>query len=269
MLFNNNIEVEKLLKKKENNNLVISFSGGLDTTSLLIKAKKENRFNKIACVSIDYGQSNRKELEAAAKIAKDFEVNDFRIIDATFIQKLSKDNFLAGTSNKIVNADGLSDMEMAALENKDIRAMEKRFEEGNTFVPMRNFFFIGLVAAYAYNEGYNNIGIGAVKNEYCADGEKPFLKLLEKTINRGLPKNKRNLKLYTPFTNKEKWDILEEIDKLGYLEYVIYKTVSCDRGLYGLGCGTCPSCLERKEAILRYLNKTKRTLGENNEIIYR
>lgn len=250
----------------KNKNIVICFSGGLDTTSLLLKIKNEKKFHKIACVSIDYNQSNKSEIEAARVIAKEQGVDDFLVMDATFISKLSKDNYLAGTADKIVNAGGVSELEMAAMEDKDIRAMEKRFEEGNTFVPMRNFFFIGMVATYAYNNGYNYIGLGTVKNEYCADGEPPFIRAVEKAINRGLPKTRRNLKIYNPFKNKEKWDILEEMDKIGKLEYVIYKTISCDKGIYGLGCGTCPSCLERKEAVLRYLKKINKILGENNEI---
>src|SRR5256885_12071123 len=58
---------------------IILSSGGLDSTTCLAIAKAE-RFAPLYSLSFDYGQRHRHELDAAARVAKQFNVAEHRVI---------------------------------------------------------------------------------------------------------------------------------------------------------------------------------------------
>ena len=57
---------------KNKDEAVVVFSGGQDSTTCLAWALK--KYKKVYAVSFDYGQRHKKELECAADIAKQLEV---------------------------------------------------------------------------------------------------------------------------------------------------------------------------------------------------
>ena len=75
----------------KNKSVIVLMSGGLDSSVLTYKLAME--YPKVLAIGFDYGQKNKNELEAAKKICKDFGI-EYRILDATFIEKLSKNNYM-------------------------------------------------------------------------------------------------------------------------------------------------------------------------------
>ena len=47
----------------------------------------------------------------------------------------------------------------------------------------------------------------------------------------------------------------EMADKMGRLDYVREKTLTCYNGIKGSGCGECPSCILRQKGLEEYLQK--------------
>ena len=58
---------------------IILSSGGLDSTTCLAVARQRG-FAPLYSMTFDYGQRHRQELDAAASIAKAFEVREHRVI---------------------------------------------------------------------------------------------------------------------------------------------------------------------------------------------
>ena len=58
---------------------VISFSGGVDSTTCLAKAVKEYGKENVIAISVQYGQKHYKELECAENIAKYYDVKRYEL----------------------------------------------------------------------------------------------------------------------------------------------------------------------------------------------
>ena len=202
----------------KNKSVIVLMSGGLDSSVLTYKLAME--YPKVLAIGFDYGQKNKNELEAAKKICKDFSI-EYRILDATFIEKLSKNNYMFNVGTDI------------DIKNK------------NFIVPFRNGFFIEMAAIMAYNENYQYIALGALLEEQViADKNKTFLLQLQKTINAGIGDN-FNIKIITPFIDEliTKYRLFRVAKKYGILEYLDKNIVTCYDGAVGiLGCKKCGRC---------------------------
>ena len=60
---------------------VIVFSGGQDSTTCLIHALPQ--YDEIHCITFDYGQRHRAEIEVAKDLAKHFGVTAHKVLDTT------------------------------------------------------------------------------------------------------------------------------------------------------------------------------------------
>ena len=58
-------------------NVVVSLSGGMDSSTLLLRCLKE--YKNVVAVSFDYGQKHRVELERAQSLVKYINENPTRI----------------------------------------------------------------------------------------------------------------------------------------------------------------------------------------------
>ena len=216
----------------ENKSIVVLLSGGLDSSTVTGIAKKSKA--QIFGLSFDYGQRHKKELYSALKIAKHFDIQEFKII------KL--DLSLWGGSSL---TDSKKNIPMEGIQAKSIP---------NTYVPGRNTIFISVALSYAEAINADFIGLGVNALDYSGypdcrpDYIKKFQELADLANKRGREKNP--IKLWTPLLDLNK----EEIFQLAFDNNVpLEKTWSCYSG-NAKPCGKCDSCRIRNTSYKKWLN---------------
>ena len=216
-----------------NKSIVILLSGGLDSSTVTGIAKKSKA--KIFGLAFDYGQRHKKELISASKIAKHFDIEEFKTIRL--------DLTLWGGSS-------LTD----AQQNIPIKGIQTNTIP-NTYVPGRNTIFIAVALSYAEAIDADFIGLGVNALDYSGypdcrpDYIKKFQELADLSNKRGRENNP--IKLWTPLLKLNK----EEIIQLAIDNNVpLNKTWSCYAG-NSKPCGKCDSCRIRNNAYKKWLNK--------------
>ncbi len=66
---------------------VVVFSGGQDSTTCLIQAI--NQYDEVHCVTFDYGQRHRAEIDVACDISHSLGVIAHKVIDVTLLNELA------------------------------------------------------------------------------------------------------------------------------------------------------------------------------------
>ena len=112
--------------------VVVSLSGGMDSSTLLLRALKE--YDTVTGISFDYGQKHRVELERAQSLI----------------------DYLADNGHKVnyrqIKLDGLVDLLDSALVEGGDDVPEGHYENDNmkeTVVPNRNKMFASITQAVA------------------------------------------------------------------------------------------------------------------------
>lgn len=205
---------------------VILLSGGLDSTTCLAFASSKGY--ECYALSFDYGQKHNSELNAAKKIAEQFNVKKHEII------KLPIGN-LGGS----------------ALTDKDINIPEYNASGSIpvTYVPARNTIMLSIALGLSEIIEAESIFIGVSSVDYSGypDCRPEYIKAFSDMANlatkKGVEGNKINIE--TPLINLSKADTI----KLGVSLGVAYSdTVSCYKATDdGLACGKCDSCYLRKK----------------------
>ena len=204
---------------------VILLSGGLDSTTTLAIAKSQG-FNCFA-LSFDYGQKQKSELDAAAKVAKEFNASEHRVM------KIS-----------------LSDIGGSALtdENIDVPDFVESDEIPITYVPARNTIFLSYALAWAEVLDCQNIFIGVNALDYSGypDCRQEYIDAFETMANLATKQGVEGQKItiQTPLINLKKAQIIQQGTALG-IDYA--KTTSCyQANEKGEACGVCDACEYRK-----------------------
>ena len=124
---------------------VVSLSGGMDSSTLLLRCLKE--YEKVTAISFDYGQKHRVELERAQSLVK--------YINDTYVERVIKDdkyNTFHPIIYKVIKLDGLVDLLDSALVTGGDDVPEGHYAEDNmkaTVVPNRNKIFASITQAVA------------------------------------------------------------------------------------------------------------------------
>ena len=204
---------------------VILLSGGLDSTTTLAIAKSQG-FNCFA-LSFDYGQKQKSELDAAAKVAKEFNASEHRVM------KIS-----------------LSDIGGSALtdENIDVPDFVESDEIPITYVPARNTIFLSYALAWAEVLDCQNIFIGVNALDYSGypDCRQEYIDAFEVMANLATKQGVEGQKItiQTPLINLNKAQIIQQGIALG-IDYA--KTTTCyQANEKGEACGVCDACEYRK-----------------------
>lgn len=127
-------------------NVVLSLSGGLDSSTLLLRCLKE--YQNVVCISFDYGQKHRVELERAQSLV-DY-LNDGYNLDSNTKSNYSF-NYNPITYRQI-QLNGLADLLNSALVTGGDEVPEGHYAEENmkaTVVPNRNKIFASITQAVA------------------------------------------------------------------------------------------------------------------------
>ena len=126
---------------KNRKHVVISLSGGMDSSTLLLRCLK--KYDTITAISFDYGQKHRVELERAQSLV-DY-INDGYDSEAENIP-YSKINY------RQIQLNGLADLLNSALVTGGDDVPEGHYAEENmkaTVVPNRNKIFASITQAVA------------------------------------------------------------------------------------------------------------------------
>lgn len=205
---------------------VILLSGGLDSATTLAIARNEG-FD-CYCLSMDYGQRHRVELEAAANVARALHAKEHRIV------KLGLDTF--GGS---------------ALTDTSISVPVDGAQEGIpvTYVPARNTIMLSLALAWAEVLGSRDIfvGVNAVDYSGYPDCRPEYIAAFETMANLATKAGVEGAKLtiHAPLIDLSKAAIVRAGTDLG-VDYGT--TVSCYQADdQGRACGVCDSCRLRRE----------------------
>lgn len=204
------------------NKIVVLFSGGMDSATLLYYFLDSG--NDVYALGVNYGQRHIKELLAASEITK-------RIGIAYEIADLRSITNLINTSS---------------LTNENIPVPEGHYEENSmkiTVVPNRNMILLSIAAGWAIALKAEAIAYAAHSGDHAIypDCRPEFIKAISTAIRLA---DDREVKLVTPFQNFSKADIC----KLGAkLKVPFNLTWSCYKG-QEKHCGKCGTCIERKEA---------------------
>ena len=217
-----------------NKSALVVLSGGQDSTTCLFWAKQ--KFDKVYAITFDYGQKHKKEIEIAREIAEHADV-PFHLMQLPFINQLG--------SNALTD----STIEMDA--EKPIDRLP------NTFVPGRNLFFLSIAAVYARQLDIKYIITGVSQTDFSGypDCRDTFIKSLNVSLNLAL---EDQFVILTPLMWMDKAETWALADKLGMLDLVRSKTLTCYNGFPGDGCGHCPACKLRRHGLDSYLSDSEK-----------
>ncbi len=206
-----------------NKRSIILLSGGIDSTVLLAKLSNEG-YNLIA-LSFSYGQKHEIELDYAKESVKKYEVKEHLILE------LPKVSF---SSSALVN-EKLNTTKYNA--KKDIP-----ISQVNSYVPYRNMIFLSFALSVAEDLDIDKIFIGVNKDDALNywDCTKTFVE----KVNVLASLNSK-ISVESPFLNSTK----REVIKLGnILDVNFNNTISCYNPIDKIECGSCLSCLVKKDA---------------------
>ncbi len=220
------------METEKKGSALVVFSGGQDSTTCLYWAK--TRFERVVALSFTYGQKHVLEVEMARQLAAEAGV-ELSVMDVPFVGGLS-----SGCS--------LTDSSLTIEEEKPADACP------TTFVPGRNMFFLSIAAIFARERGIYDLVTGVSQTDFSGypDCRDAFVKSLNVTLNLATDEEFR---IHTPLMWLDKAETWALADRLGVMDIVRYKTLTCYNGIVGDGCGHCPACQLRRRGLEKYLSK--------------
>jgi 7-cyano-7-deazaguanine synthase len=208
---------------------VVLLSGGLDSATSLAMAHDAGF--ECYCLSLDYGQRHRIELEAAARVAKAQGAREHRIMHLS-----------------------LNEFGGSALTDDAIVVPVDGIQPGipSTYVPARNTIMLSLALAWAEVIGSRDIfvGVNAVDYSGYPDCRPEYIKAFEIMANLATKAGVEGHKLtiHAPLIDLSKAEIIRTGSTLG-VDYG--QTVSCYQAdEQGHACGVCDSCRLRREGFI-------------------
>lgn len=198
---------------------LVILSGGQDSTTCLFWALQ--RFDEVHCITFDYGQRHKIEIEAARTIAKMAGCEDRHEI-------VTLGDILVSTS-PLTSENELEQYEDA--EQMDAVIGDRREA---TFVPMRNALFLTLAANRAEALNIKNIvtGVCQMDNANYDDCREVFINATARYINRALGHDHRGtepIRILTPLMQLTKAETVRLAHELpGCWDALAYSHTSYD-----------------------------------------
>lgn len=227
---------------------VVLLSGGVDSTTCLYHAyHAKPAYDELHAVSFNYGQRHLKETDYAVKSCKELQVAHHTIKAPDIFPK----SMLTNADEKVPDIS-YADMDPGVsptyvpFRNGTMLALLTAFTEG--LIKDREEGFIAdadvMEQAYARGSVEADIYFGAhaedAANWAYPDCSFEFTGSMANAIYIG---SYRRIRLVVPLQWLDKKGVIEHGDRLGV---PWQNTWSCYKGLE-LQCGSCPTCLSRKE----------------------
>ena len=177
---------------------VLSFSGGLDSTTLLLHLLEKS--NPVYALSFNYGQKHQIEIEFAKR-------NILYLKNAGYI-----------VNHKIIDISDTVTLLKSSLTDSTINVPEGHYMDENmksTFVPNRNAIFSSIIYGYALSiykvlkePIYFSLGVHSGDHLIYPDCRPEFYFQLIKSFEMGNWDSER-IKLYLPYIEYNKADIIQ------------------------------------------------------------
>ena len=179
--------------------------------------------HNIKCLSIDYGQKHKRELDSAKY----------------FCDKLS-------VPHEIANLSDITKLISSSVLTSNQQVPEGHYEEESmkaTVVPNRNMIMLSIAIAWAINEKFDYVAYAAHNGDHAIypDCREEFV---DKVSQAAELADWHPVKIIRPFIKLSKADIAKRACELNI---DVSKTWSCYKGAK-LHCGKCGTCVERIEA---------------------
>jgi len=214
---------------------LVILSGGQDSTTCLFWALKQYGAGNVSALGFDYNQRHKAELEFASDICKNAEV-PFTVLSLPVISEITD----------------------SALTNAALNVDEEKPSDTppNTLVEGRNILFLTYAAIFAKAKGIRALVTGVSESDFSGypDCRDSFVKACNVSLNLGMD---YPFVIETPLMWLDKAHVWQLADKLGVLEVIKNKTLTCYNGIVGDGCGNCPACHLRKKGYDEFGNLQK------------
>jgi 7-cyano-7-deazaguanine synthase len=219
--------VNKPLANGRGEPAVVLLSGGLDSTTVLTIAQRENF--EVHALSFRYGQRHEREIEAATRIARNAGVLHHHVVDID----------LRAFGGSALTAD------IPVPKDRDLASHSAATEIPITYVPARNTIFLSYAVALAEVIESSTIFIGVNALDYSGypDCRPEYIEAFERMANlatRAGVEGRTRLSIRAPLISLSKAAIIALGTSLG-VDYSL--TTSCyDPTADGEACGRCDAC---------------------------
>ena len=244
--------------KNTRKHAVVSLSGGMDSSTLLLRCLKE--FDTVTAISFDYGQKHRVELERAQSLVK--YINETFIVD-----EYSKTvEYPYSINYRVIKLDGLVDLLNSTLVEGGEDVPEGHYAEENmkaTVVPNRNKIFASITQAIALSVADRTgetcdiaLGIHSGDHAVYPDTTEEFRQADTHAFRIG-NWNSESVGFFTPYMDGDKFTILQDgetlCDYLGLDFNEVYKRTNTSYKPYPSGNSDYKSAssVERIEAFIK------------------
>ena len=241
------------LDLKEKKHVVVSLSGGMDSSTLLLRCLKE--YDTVTGISFDYGQKHRVELERAQSLVNYLNEN------------CTESECYGGCkiNYRQIQLNGLVDLLDSALVDGGDDVPEGHYEEDNmkaTVVPNRNKIFASITQAVALSIANRTgektdiaLGIHAGDHAIYPDCRQEFRDADDAAFREG-NWDADMVGYFTPYLEGDKFTILQDgeilCDELGINFNEVYKRTNTSYKPYPSGNSDYKSAssVERIEAFI-------------------
>lgn len=186
-------------------NIVVSLSGGMDSSTLLLRCIAEVGAANVTALSFDYGQKHRVELDRAQEL----------------VDYLHKAGFKF--AYQVIKLEGITKLLSSTLVDGGAEVPEGHYAEDNmkqTVVPNRNKIFASLIQAVALSVVKNTneetaiaMGIHAGDHAIYPDCRQEFRDADDNAFRMGNWEAEKVV-YFTPYLHGDKFDILKDGEKL-------------------------------------------------------
>ena len=194
---------------------VISLSGGMDSTGLLVRLLSEGY--EVYCLSFYYGQKHRVELSRANANIEYLKMKGHKV------------------QQMVSDISGAMSVFDSALTSDDVEVPEGHYEQDNmkaTVVPNRNAIFASVIYGYALSLANKfdeeiKIGLGVHSGDHAIypDCRPEFYEAIEKAFKIGNWDSDR-VGFYLPYLDGDKYTILKDAEKsIDKLDGVDFNTI--------------------------------------------
>lgn len=224
---------ESVVQPAERRPAIVLLSGGLDSATVLALAQHAGF--TCHCLTFDYGQRHRVELDASARIARTLNAASHRVLPID------------------LRAIGGSALTSDTPVPKGRTHTQIDAEIPVTYVPARNLVFLSLALALAEVLLARDIFIGVNAVDYSGypDCRPEFIRSFQHTANLATrvgverASGEAAFQIHTPLIDLSKAQIIQAGDRLAV---PFAHTLSCyDPDPDALACAQCDACLLRKK----------------------